>query len=431
MRLTGRSGQKGHRVAETFEWFVGIDWGSDAHALCLVDAQGQVRGRRTVAHTAVAVHEAVQWISEQTGTVSEAIAIGIETPRGVLVDTAIELGFCVFALNPKQLDRFRDRFTVAGAKDDAEDAHVLADALRTDRRAFRRVRPDDPLIIQLREGTRLREDLQEDESRLTNRLRDQLYRVDAAWLTLSPAADEPWLWALLAEAPDPALWAQLTRRRIAAALRAYRIRRISADEVLHAVQQPRLTVAPGVTDAVTPRIAALVAQLQLAHEQRTTAERRIDRLLERLATVEGTEDEPRKHRDVEILQSLPGVGRIVAATMLTEATGPLAERDYPMLRAHTGTAPVTKRSGKRAFFVHMRYACKGRLRQAVYHWSRISIQCDAGARAYYDTLRARGHSHARALRSVGDRWLRILIAMLKTGTLYDTSRFAKLEASPA
>jgi hypothetical protein len=224
-----------------------------------------------VAHTAVAVHEAVQWICEQTGTAPEAIAIGIETPRGVLVDTFIELGFSVFALNPKQLDRFRDRFTVAGAKDDAEDAHVLGDALRTDRRAFRRVRPDDPLMIQLREGMRVREDLQEDERRLTNRLRDPLYRVDAAWLTLSPAAGEPWLWAILADAPDPALWAPLTRRRVGAAWRAYRMRRVSADDVLQTVRQPRLTVAPGVTDAVTLRIAALVAQLPLVHEQRTSA----------------------------------------------------------------------------------------------------------------------------------------------------------------
>jgi hypothetical protein len=79
----------------------------------------------------------------------------------------------------------------------------------------------------------------------------------------------------------------------------------------------------------------------------------------------------------------------------------------------------------------MRYACTGRLRQAVYHWSGTRIQRDAGARAYDDTLRARGHRHARALRSVGDRWLRILIAMLKTGTLYDATRFDKLEAIPA
>jgi Transposase IS116/IS110/IS902 family len=120
--------------------------------------------------------------------------------------------------------------------------------------------------------------------------------------------------------------------------------------------------------------------------------------------------------------------RFVAATMLTEAAGPLADRNYDMLRAHTGVAPVTKRSGKRAFFVHMRYACKWRLRQALYHWSRISIQHDAAARAYYDRLRARGHNHARALRSVADRWLRILVAMLTTGNLYDPSRFASVTA---
>ena len=155
-----------------------------------------------------------------------------------------------------------------------------------------------------------------------------------------------------------------------------------------------------------------------------------DRLLARLASMERPEGEASEHRDVEILQSLPGVGRIVAATMLTDATGPLADRDYATLRAHAGAAPVTKRSGKRAV-VHMRYACKGALRQALYHWARTSIQLDAAARAYYKALRARGHRHGRALRSVGDRWLRILIAMLKTRTLYDATRFAQAEALPA
>jgi transposase len=430
MRLTGRPGEKGDRVSDTdtFAWLLGVDWGSEAHALCLLDAQGQIRGTRTVAHTAAAVHEAVQWVCEQTGVTPAAIAVGIETPRGVLVDTFIEVGFCVFALNPKQLDRFRDRFSVAGAKDDQRDAHVVGDALRTDRRAFRRVRPDDPVVVELREVTRLREDLQEDEVRLTNRLRDQLYRVDAAWLTVSPAADEPWLWAILAQVPDPARWTQLSRGRVAAILRAHRIRRLGAEDVLAALHQPRLRVAAGVTDAVATRIRAVVAQLQLVSNQRLVAEHRIDQLLERLA-VEPAADESREHRDVEILQSLPGVGRMVTATMRTEATGALAARDYPTLRAQTGTAPVTKRSGKRVFHVHMRYACKGRLRQAIYHWARTSIQHDAGARAYYDALRARGHHHARALRSVGDRWLRILIAMLKSGTVYDPSRFANLEAA--
>jgi transposase len=410
-------------VSEAFAWFVGIDWGKEEHHLCLLDARGQVCGERTVAHTAAAVYDAVRWVRERTGVSPEAVAVGLETPRGVLVDTWIEQRFAVFALNPKQLDRFRDRFTAAGAKDDRRDAHVVADALRTDRRAFRRVHPDDPQIIHLRELSRLVEDLQVEEGRLANRLREQLYRVDAAWLTLCPAADEPWLWTVLADRPHPDDWAQLPRRRITPALRAHHIRRVTAEEVVHALRQPRLTVAAGVADAVATRIAALVPQLLLVHQQRTTSARHIDRLLERLAA-DATEGEPHEHRDVEILRSLPGVGRMVTATMLAEASGPLADRDYDTLRTYTGAAPVTKRSGKRVFLVHMRYACKHRLREAVYHWARTSIQHDVAARAYYDALRARGHRHARALRSVADRWLRILVAMLTTRTLYDPSRFA-------
>lgn len=415
-------------MSETFEWFVGVDWGSTAHQVCVLNAQGEICGIRVVPHTAAAVHEAVCWMTERTGAVPGAIAVAIETPRGVLVDTLIEHGFVVFALNPKQLDRFRDRFTAAGAKDDSRDAHVLGDALRTDRRAFRRVRPDDPLTIQLREVCRLREELVEEEGRLVNRLREQLYRVDAPWLTISPAADEPWVWTMLADAPDPGMWTHFTRRQVKSALHAHRIRRITVDDVMSALRQPRLRVANGVTEAVGFRIQAIVRQLVLVHDQRTTSERQLDRLLERLASAEASEAEPREHRDVEILQSLPGVGRIVTATMLTEATGPLAARDYGTLRAYSGTAPVTKRSGKRLCFVQMRYACNRRVRTALYHWARVSLQQDAAARTYYDALRARGHNHARALRSVADRWLRILIAMLKTGHLYDPSRFVAADA---
>ena len=414
-------------MSETFEWFLGIDWGYDVHEFCLVDVTGQVRGTRAVAHTLTGVHEAAQWVQQLTGRSPTHVAVGLETRWGALVTTLLEHGFAVFAINPKQLDRFRDRFTSGGAKDDRRDAQVAADALRTDRRAFRRVSPEAPAILHLRELCRMAEELQEQEVRLTNRLRDQLYRVNAAWLTLSPAANEAWLWAVLAAAPHPDAWERLPRRLIRPALQAHRIRRVSVDDVRTALQQPRMSVAPGVADAVALRIASLVPQLQLVHHQRVTTERDMERALARLADAP-LEGERHEHRDVEILQSLPGVGRYVAATMLTEAAGPLAERDYDTLRAHSGVAPVTKRSGKRAYLVHMRYACKWRLRQALYHWARTSIQHDAAARAYYDRLRARGHKHGRALRSVADRWLRILMALLTTRTLYDSSRFVAADA---
>jgi transposase len=410
-------------MMETFAWFVGIDWGSAEHHVCLLDASGHVCGTRVVVHTAPAVRAALQWVRERTGAAPEGIAVGLETPHGALVDTLLEHGFAVFAVNPKQLDRFRDRFTAGGAKDDRRDAQVVADALRTDRRAFRVVRPDDPATIRLRELCRIVDDLQSEARRLTNRLREHLARVDAPWLTLCPAADEPWLWSILVDASHPDTWATLPRRRLTPVLKAHRIRRLTVEDVLGALRQPRLTVAAGVADAVAMRIASLVPQLQLLQQQRTAADRQIGQLLEVLAARAVDDGERPEHRDVEILRSLPGVGRMVTATMLTEAVGPLAARDYATLRALSGVAPITKRSGKRAFVVHMRYACKRRLRDAVYHWARTSIQHDVAARAYYDRLRANGHQHARALRSVADRWLRILVAMLTSRTLYNAARF--------
>src|SRR4029450_2903301 len=93
------------------------------------------------------------------------LALGIEVPRGALVELCVERGIPVYAINPKQVDRFRGRLRGAGPKDDPRDAQVIADGLRTDARAYRRVSLDQPLILQLREWSRLDETLREDRGR--------------------------------------------------------------------------------------------------------------------------------------------------------------------------------------------------------------------------------------------------------------------------
>lgn len=131
--------------------------------------------------------------------------------------------------------------------------------------------------------------------------------------------------------------------------------------------------------------------------------------------------------DLAILTPLPGVGVGVNATLLSEAAPLLADRNYAALRALGGLAPVTKRSGK-SFVVMMRHGCNTRLRNA-YHWSRTSIQKDSAARRYCASLRARGPTHGRALRSVTDRWLRISMAMLNGRTLYDAQHQQRVRAA--
>ena len=159
------------------EWFVGVDWGMDAHQVCVLDSAGHARVEREVRHTAKDLVGFADWLVCETGAPPQQIAIGLETPRGAVVDTMIERGFAVHAIDPKQVDRFRDRYTLAGAKDDRRDALTLAGALRTDRVAFRRLHVEDARIVQLRELSRLDEDLQHDRNGLSNRLREQIYRI--------------------------------------------------------------------------------------------------------------------------------------------------------------------------------------------------------------------------------------------------------------
>jgi hypothetical protein len=123
---------------ETFAWFAGVDWGSEKHQACIVDLQGTLVGERQFPHSGVGLGELGEWLLSIAGT-ANAVALAIEVPHGPVVDTLIDLGFVVHAINPKQLDRLRDRFSVAGAKDDRRDAYVMADGIRTDRRLFRRL----------------------------------------------------------------------------------------------------------------------------------------------------------------------------------------------------------------------------------------------------------------------------------------------------
>jgi len=88
----------------------------------------------------------------------------------------MECGVAVFAVNPKQFDRFRDRFFPAGAKADRPDALVLASSLRTDCHCFHRVEALDPVVVELRKWSRITKELKQERFRLTNRVRQQLWR---------------------------------------------------------------------------------------------------------------------------------------------------------------------------------------------------------------------------------------------------------------
>ncbi len=417
-------------------FFAGIDWGSQSHQVCVLNSEGAVLGERAFAHSGEGLSQLLDWVLACAGGVAAQLGVAIEIPHGPVVDSLLDRGIPTFSINPKQLDRFRDRFSPAGAKDDRRDAHVLADALWTDPACLRELDPLDAKIVQLREWSRMSEELTSQRTRLTHQVRAQLWRYFPQFLELGFPLFSPVLIALGTLIPTPTRARRMRLSSVEKVLKEHRIRRLNAEQVLQSLRTQPITVADGVLEAATARIRLLMQQLALIEQQVQEAQHATETLLASLspdqAPVPSASQEPelgqRKPsssenpvRDVEILSSMPGVGTTVLATLLSEASNLVKNRDYKGLRCLCGVAPVTRRSGK-SWRVVRRRASQARLVNALYHWSRVAIQHDPTSKAKYKALRERGHSHGRTLRSVADRLLAIACAMLRDRTYFDRSR---------
>jgi transposase len=400
----------------TVSWFVGVDWGSEKHQVCLLDAAGQVVGERAFRHGGAGLAALCDWLVSVAGDPG-LVAVAIEVPHGPVVDVLLDRGFAVHAINPKQLERLRDRISLAGAKDDRRDARVAAGGLRTDPHLFRPVEAGDPAVIALREWSRLAEELQQERTRLSNRIRQQLWRYYPQLLEVSDDVTAEWVLDLWTLAPTPAKAARLREATLARLLQEHRIRRVDAERVHGLLRQSAIKVAEGVTEAAVLHLRSLVARLRLANREFHQAEGKLDELCTSLSE-RTSAPKSSTPPDAAILHSLPGVGTVTLATLLTEAAGPISRRDYAALRTLSGVAPVTKRSGK-SCIVTMRYAAQVRLRNAVFHWARVAVLNDPKCRSRYAALRARGHSYGRALRGVADRLLGVACVLLQRQVLFD------------
>ena len=254
-------------TSHVIEWFTGIDWGSERHQVCVLNSTGEIVGERAFLYTGAGLAELGTWLATIAGEPC-AMAVAIEVPHGPVVDVLLDCGFAVYAINPKQ----RDRFSVAGSKDDRRDARVAASGLHTDRHLFRAVQASDPAVVELREWSRLAEELQQERVRLCNRLRQQLWRYYPQLLELADDIAAEWLLELWIMAPTPDRAMRLRPTTVARLLKRHRIHRFDAAAVLAILRKPTIQVAAGVTEAAVLHIRSLIARLRLANQELRTAE---------------------------------------------------------------------------------------------------------------------------------------------------------------
>jgi len=393
-------------------FFAGLDWASQSHAVCIIDAQGSVRERVEVAHSASGLAELVRRLKHWRSP-----PVAIERPSGLIVDTLVEGGFTVVPIHPNAVKATRPRYRSHGAKSDASDAYLLADLLRTDGHRFKPLRTQSDDIRALRCLVRGRDDLVATRVQLANQLRSLLESFWAGAAAIFADVDSPIALAFIERYPTPESAAHLGPKRMAAfcAQHAYCGRR-KPEELLE-----RLHSAPGGVcgememQAKGELVRSLAVCLQRLVEQIRLLSSRI-------------EHDVASCDDGRILMSFPRAGRLCAAQILAEL-GSVRERfeSDEQLAAEAGVAPVTYASGK-SKVVAFRWACNHRLRAALTCMADNSRHANPWAAATYAKARARGCDHPHAVRILCRAWVRVIWRAWTDHKPYDPARHGAANA---
>jgi transposase len=389
--------------------FVGLDWGVDSHAVCVVDATGKVVDQFQLGHDRDGLAALVARLSRRTPP--HEMPIAIERPSGLLVDTLVEAGFVVIPIHPNIVKACRPRYRAVSAKSDPGDAYILADILRTDGHRLTPLKPQSDAIKALRALVRGRDDLVATKVALSNQIRALLESFWPGAATLFADISSPIALAFVHRYPTPESAHRLGEKRLAAFLAQHRYSgRRTAKDVLCRLR----AAAPGFAqdaeaEAKGEIVRALAATLESLVAQIAKLTSRIEHDVANLP--EG-----------RIVMSFPRAGRVCAAQIVAEL-GDVRARFHSEehLAAEAGVAPVTYASGK-SRSVGWRWACNKHLRAAITCFADNSRHASQWAADVYQRARSRGCEHAHAVRILARAWIRILWRAWQDCALYDPAK---------
>ncbi|GAB2707345.1 IS110 family RNA-guided transposase [Nocardia thraciensis] len=389
---------------------VGDDWAEDHHDIEVMNEQGKRLAKARLPEGLAGITRLHTIVAEHLGNDDDTaeVRIGIETDRGPWVAALIAAGYTVYAVNPLQAARFRERHSISGAESDAADAHTLADMVRTDAHQLRPVAGDSPRAEAVKVVARTHKTMIWERTRNTQRLRHALREYFPAALEAFTDLDAADTLELLGKAPDPASAARLSLNQITAALKRAGRRdiEVKAARIQQILRGQQLGRHPVIEQAYAATTRSAVAVLITLDAQVKTLQGEVEAHFGR-------------HPAAEIIGSQPGLGVILGARVLAEfGDDPHRYASAKARKNYAATSPITRASGKLRI-VAARYVHQDRLVDALLRQAFSALSCSPGARAHYDKQRARGINHSAALHHVANRLVGILHGCLKTSSLYD------------
>ena len=429
---------------------IGVDWAQDSVQVCVLEVETQEEWQAEFDCDGEGLDELVEWLPRTTGRGLPEMGVAIERPEGPVVEHLRSRGLAVHHMKPTQAHALRRAIDDSGSKDDVRDARMLARGMERHPEAVRLVEEPDGTWVKLRHLDRMLASVKRDEVRLGQAIQAILRRYFPEPLGLlgGQSVSAGWFLELLKWVPTPARAGKVRVSTLEEkVVKGHGVRRFDGAKLKAALTRRPLRVSAAVVEASASELEfevsrlkdllgrktklkskrdVLVAEVAAAEDRRRAEARRRDEARRRAEA--RRRDEARRHVEpepglLEVLVSMPGIGPEVVATMLAEGGEVFVRGEYRKVRQLAGTAPVTVSSG-RSKVVQRRRARNSRLATAVFQAARVHAQADAGGRAYYKRLRKRGSERGTAIRKVGDRLLRGLMAMVRTRTRYDGSRWA-------
>ena len=388
-------------------YYIGVDWGDRLHQVHVGDEEGKKVKEVKVQESPEGLAEIGRWLDERRAEGIELWA-AIEKPAGRIVDFLLDHGVEVYPVNPKAVDRVRDRYRMSGSKSDAFDAYVLAEFLRTDHVHLRALRPSSEKAQELKLLSRDQRRVGRHKTRLLNQLITTLKEYYVRPLEVFEDLETEIALDFLQQYPTPAHLSALKRKQFNRfATTQHHLSKQRCEELWEKLQKPQLGVPEHVVRAKAQLLEVLIEQLRASIKAVKIYHHKVESFFASSPAA-------------EFAKTLPGgkSGTLVAAIWaeLGDAQGRWESSRH--LQAEAGAVPVTKASGK-SRVVHFRFACNKHLRYTMYWFSFVSLNQSEWAKLYYRGQRDKGHSHPQALRALGAKWLKIIFVMWRDHTPYD------------
>jgi transposase len=388
-------------------YYLGVDWADEFHQVWVSDAEGKKVAEMKVEQSPKGMGEFGRWFHERQAEQIELWA-AIEKPQGRIVDFLLDHGVVVYPVNPKALDRARDRFRMSQSKSDSFDAYVLAEFLRTDHVHLRALEPDSEQAQELKMLTRDHHRLGRHKTRLLNQIEVTLKEYYPRPLEVFSDLESKIALDFLEQYPTPRVLSELTRRNWNRfAKRKHHLGEERCKELWEKLSQPQLKIPEHVARTKAQLLLVLVIQLRSLAEAVKNYSDKVERFFASMPAA-------------EFVKTLPGGKSGTTVPMLWAELGDAKRRwqSFRHLQAEAGGVPVTKASGK-SRVVQFRFACNKLLRYASYWFSFNSLNRCEWANKYYRDQRRKGHGHPQALRALGAKWLKIIFVMWRDHKPYD------------